>query len=214
MRGCTLCPPGPAPRQRKPLFPGHVCAASVVRQGVCSWRPACPEVPLLSHGTPGAFHSLGDQTTPLQLLSVLPTRPTPLLCSASLVRTSGQLPEHSVLLPLVRALPPRRSVTRMPNRLSAHSHWVGGQVLEAPSAQIHLVLRGCISRILMGTTPAFKGQWSTCIDTTHPIHSSWLILLTLGRLNARAQVRRSSSPTRQPHPGELQTREWRGQEQS
>lgn len=66
----------------------------------------------------------------------------------------------------------------------------------------------------MGTTPAFKGQWSTCIDTTHPIHSSWLILLTLGRLNARAQVRRSSGPTRQPHPGELQMREWRGQEQS
>lgn len=66
----------------------------------------------------------------------------------------------------------------------------------------------------MGTTPAFKGQRSTCVDTTRPIHSSWLILIALGRLNARARVRRSSNPTLQPHPGELQAREWRGQEQS
>ena len=41
----------------------------------------------------------------------------------------------------------------------------------------------------MGTTPAVKGQLSTHEDTIHPIPSSWLILIILGRLNARAQVR-------------------------
>lgn len=186
-----------------------MCAACALRRGVCTGGRPAPKS--LFFPTAPQVPSTARETRPL---SVLPARPTPLLCPASLVRTSGQLPEHTLLLPPVGALPPSRSVTRVPDRLSAHSHWVGGQVLEAPSAQIHLVLRGCISRILKGTTPAFKGQWSTCVDTTYPIHSSWLILITLGRLNARAQVRRSSSPTRQPHPGELQTREWRGQEQS